>query len=87
MTANNLACLRVAACSAGSWLMREMRINACAKFGSALVAARSNQQFKAFYQRLRLAGKPAKVALLAVARKLLTLLNAALKNPKLSLAD
>jgi transposase len=54
-----------------------------ALYMSALVAARSNQQFKAFYQRLRLAGKPAKVALTAVMRKLVVLMNHLLKSPSL----
>jgi transposase len=40
-----------------------------------------------FYQRLRAKGKPAKVALTAVMRKLLLLLNLALKNPNLTLAN
>jgi hypothetical protein len=40
-----------------------------------------NPTLKAFYQRLRAAGKPAKLALTAVARKLLILLNSALKIP------
>ncbi|MBL9190121.1 MAG: IS110 family transposase, partial [Opitutaceae bacterium] len=35
----------------------------------------------AFYQRLRDRGKPAKVALTAVMRKLTVLLNRLLKNP------
>jgi transposase len=48
---------------------------------AALVAARSNRQLKAFYQRLRAAGKPAKVALTAVMRKLIILMNHTLKNP------
>ena len=50
---------------------------------AALAATRSNAPLKACYQRLRLAGKPAKVALVAVMRKLLTILNAILrdKNP------
>jgi transposase len=43
---------------------------------AALVAARSNPHFKALHQRLVAAGKPQKVALTAVARKLLTVLNA-----------
>ncbi|MGH7592049.1 MAG: IS110 family transposase, partial [Gemmatimonadales bacterium] len=43
---------------------------------AALVAARWNPVLRVFYQRLRAAGKPAKVALTAVARKLLVLLNA-----------
>ncbi len=53
---------------------------------ASLHASRRNPILKAFYQRLRAAGKPGKVALTAVARKLLVLLNAALKNPQLSLA-
>jgi transposase len=48
----------------------------CALYMAALSAARYNPVLKAFYQRLRGAGKPAKVALTAVARKLLTILNA-----------
>lgn len=41
----------------------------------ALVGVRYNPVLKAFYQRLRAAGKPAKVALVACMRKLLTILN------------
>ena len=41
-----------------------------------LGAMRSDPTIKAFYQRLRSAGKPAKVALVACMRKLLTNLNA-----------
>ena len=52
----------------------------------SLTAARKNSILKAFFQRLIAAGKPAKLALTAVARKLLVLLNAALKNEQLSLA-
>ena len=54
-----------------------------ALYMAALVAARSSQPFKEFYQRLRLAGKPAKVALTAVMRKLVVLMNHLLKNPSL----
>jgi transposase len=43
-------------------------------------ASRYNPVIRAFYQRLRDAGKPAKVALTACMRKLLTILNALLKN-------
>jgi transposase len=43
---------------------------------AAVTAARSNSRFKAFYQTLVKAGKPAKLALIAVARKLLVTLNA-----------
>jgi transposase len=45
-----------------------------------LVAARWNPVLRLFYQRLRGAGKPAKVALTAVARKLLVYLNAILRD-------
>ena len=47
---------------------------------AALVAARWNPVLRGFYQRLRAAGKPAKLALTAVARKLLVLLNAMLRT-------
>jgi transposase len=52
----------------------------------SLTASRTNPTLTALYKRLIAAGKPAKVALTAVARKLLLLLNAALKNDQLSLA-
>lgn len=47
---------------------------------AALTATRHNPALKAFYERLRAAGKLAKVALVAVMRKLLVALNAMLKN-------
>jgi transposase len=49
---------------------------------AALVAARWNPVLRAFDARLRAAGKPAKVALVAVARKLLTILNAMLRDQR-----
>ena len=49
---------------------------------AALTAARWNPALRSFYQRLRAAGKPAKVALTAVARKLLVLLNAILRDAR-----
>jgi transposase len=52
-----------------------------ALYMAALVAARTNRQLKEFYQRLRAAGKPAKVALTAVMRKLIVLMNHTLKHP------
>ncbi len=52
-----------------------------ALYMAALNAARS-AGFKAFYKRLRAAGKPAKLALIALARKLLGVLNAILKTQK-----
>lgn len=48
----------------------------------ALSASRFNPQLRAFYQRLLAAGKPKAVALIAVARKLLTVLNAVLRDRK-----
>ena len=46
---------------------------------AALVAARHNPILARFYERLRAAGKPAKVALVAVMRRLLTIINAMIK--------
>lgn len=46
----------------------------------ALVAAKFNPVIRAFYQRLRAAGKPAKVALTACMRKLLIIVNAMVRN-------
>lgn len=46
----------------------------------ALVAARFNPDLKAFFDRLRAAGKPPKVAIAAVMRKLVVLANALLKK-------
>lgn len=43
------------------------------------VATRCNPTIRAFYQRLRAAGKPPKVALVAAMRKLVTILNAMVK--------
>jgi transposase len=53
-----------------------------ALYMAALNAVRRSSPFKTFYQRLRTAGKPAKLALIAVARKLLTTLNAMLRDRK-----
>jgi transposase len=58
-----------------------------ALYMAALVAAHTNAHLKEFYQRLRAAGKPAKVALTAVMRKLVVLMNHALKNPNFVLAN
>jgi len=56
----------------------------CAIYMSALSASRGNPILKAFYQRLRAVGKPHKVALVAVMRKLLIYLNSLLKQHSLS---
>lgn len=47
---------------------------------AALTASRSKSPLGHFYQRLRAAGKAAKVALVALARKLLTIANAVVRN-------
>ncbi|MEH2475546.1 transposase [Nitrobacteraceae bacterium AZCC 2161] len=49
-------------------------------FMGAMVAARFNPQLKLFRDRLVAAGKPKLVAIIAVARKLLTILNAILRD-------
>jgi transposase len=51
-----------------------------ALYMAALVATRHNPVLAAFYQRLRAAGKPAKVALVAVMRRLLTIVNAMIQH-------
>ena len=53
---------------------------------AAVVAARFNPILKAFYEHLVKAGKPKKLALTAVMRKLVVLLNHLLKNPNFALA-
>jgi transposase len=56
----------------------------CALYMAAFNAIRYNPVLKPFYQRLRAAGKPFKVALIATARKLLTTLNTLLQKPHLT---
>jgi transposase len=53
---------------------------------AALTASHHNRILADFYQRLRSNGKPAKLALTAVMRKLIVLLNRLLKNPDFVLA-
>ena len=69
----------------GQWRGRRMiwggrRSVRAALYMAALVASRHHPGLREFYQRLRAAGKPAKVALVAVMRKLLTTLNAMMKH-------
>ena len=47
---------------------------------SAIVSVRCNVDMKVFYKRLREAGKPAKVALIAVLRKLLSVINSVIRR-------
>jgi transposase len=49
-------------------------------YAATVAAARCNPLLRPFYQRLRAAGKPPKVARVAVMRKLLTILNLMLKT-------
>lgn len=51
-----------------------------ALYVAAFIATRHAPRFKAFFQSLTGAGKPRKLALVAVARKLLTVLNAILRD-------
>jgi transposase len=53
-----------------------------ALFMAAMVASRHNPTLKAFRDRLIAAGKPKLVALIAVARKIITILNAILRDRK-----
>jgi transposase len=49
-------------------------------FVATVAAVRCNPVLRAYYRRLRASGKPAKVALIASLRKLITILNAMLKT-------
>ena len=49
---------------------------------ACLVAIRYNPQLRTFYQRLRQIGKPPKLAIVAAMRKLLTILNAMMRDSK-----
>jgi transposase len=51
-----------------------------ALYMAAVAAVRANACIGAFYRRLRAAGKPGKVALTACMRKMLTILNAMMRN-------
>jgi transposase len=58
-----------------------------ALYMAALVAARCNPVLKPFYERLRAAGKPGKVALVALMRKLVELANLLLKSSSFQLTE
>lgn len=59
----------------------------CALYMATLSAVRYDAILKAFYLRLRAAGKKPKVALVACMRKLVVLMNRLLKNPNFQLAN
>ena len=54
---------------------------------AAVSASQHNPVLAPFYQRLRAAGKPANVCLLAVMRKLIVVLNRMLKDPNFTLVS
>lgn len=54
----------------------------CGLYMATLAAIRFNAVIRAFYERLVLAGKPKKVAIVACMRKLLTILNAMVRTGK-----
>jgi len=58
-----------------------------ALYMAALCASRFHPSLSVFFKRLRSAGKPPKLALTALMRKLICLLNLALKNPNFPLAS
>jgi len=53
-----------------------------ALFMGAMVASRHNSVLRTFYERLISAGKPKRLALIAAARKLLTILNAIIRDKR-----
>lgn len=55
----------------------------CGLYQSAISAIRHCPEMKAFYARLKAAGKPSRVAIIAVARKILVLANALVRKMKL----
>jgi transposase len=59
----------------------------CALYMAAMSSIRHDHILRAFYQRLRTAGKPKMVALSAAMRKLIELLNRLLKNPHFNLVQ
>jgi len=54
----------------------------CVLYMATLTAVRFNPVIAHFYQRLSAAGRPKKVALTAAMRKLLTILNAILRDQR-----
>lgn len=59
----------------------------CALYMATLSAVRYDKILKAFYLRLRAAGKKPKVALVACMRKRIVLMNRLLRNPQFQLAN
>ena len=85
--AASLAGLAPHACDSGTMRGRRMIWGGRAEARRALylagfIASRCDPGLRAFRERLQEAGKPPKLAIVAVARKLLTILNAMLKHGK-----
>ena len=83
----SLAGLAPYTCQSGRWKGKSMigggrKTVRCALFMAAMVAGRFNPTLKAFRDRLIASGKPKIVAVIAVARKLLTILNAIIRDKK-----
>lgn len=57
----------------------------CVLYMAAVVAKRWEPRIKTFYDHLRSTGKPAKVAIVACMRKLITILNARMRDERLGL--
>jgi hypothetical protein len=57
----------------------------CAVYMGALSAIRHNPEIRAFYKRLRDAGKPEQLAHIAADRKIIVILNANLRDAKIGL--
>jgi transposase len=62
-------------CDSRQWRGQRYIAHGRALYLAALVAARYNDHLRPIYLRLRAAGKPPKLALVAIARKLLLFLN------------
>ncbi|MDP4022389.1 IS110 family transposase [Methylobacterium sp. NEAU 140] len=76
ITRHSGSALRAAAIAGGRKPLRDVL------FMAALTASRHNPTFTAVYDRLRADGKPHKLALIAVLRKLVTVLNAMIRAGK-----
>lgn len=76
ITCHSGSSIRSAAITGGRKPLRDVL------FMAALTASRHNPVFRSLYERLRHAGKPHKVALIAVVRKLVTTLNARVRAGK-----
>lgn len=76
ITRHSGSSLRTAAIGGGRKPLRDVL------FMAALTASRHNPVFRRFYDRLRQAGKPHKLALVAVLRKIVTTLNALVRAGK-----